>query len=289
MIRSKTITMSLSAALIVGMIGVTGCGTKNTDNQNLRTKSVKYNTNSINQSNLSRHGINTANNDRGLITRSDNRMMNLRYSEELSSKIAKMKQVDMAKVMLTGENAYVAVSIKDHNTLNGTTTNLNNTDKVRTGINSMGINGNRNNVGAPSITGSGSNMRNQTGANYSTTNETGYGTMGTGADGLMRGLTSTPRTMNEPVSGEDQYMTKEVKDMIADVIKKSDTNIKNVYVSANPDFVDRVGNFVTDVSNGHPISGIVDEFQTLVNRIFPTPSGNINTTNDHRPMNNLGR
>lgn len=276
--QTKTVSVSLlSAALIVGMTvtGLTGCGTKNTDNQNLRTKSVKYNTNSINQSNLSRHGIDTVNNDRGLVTRSDNRMMNLRHSEELSSKIAKMKQVDMANVMLTGDNAYVAVSIKDNATLHGESSNLNNTDKVRTGVNSLGIDGNRNNNGAPSITGNGSNMRNRT-----------------GTDGLMRGLTSTPGTMDETVSGEDQYITTEIKDMIADVIKKSDTNIKNVYVSANPDFVDRVGNFVTDVSNGHPISGVVDEFQTLVNRIFPTPSGNTNntnTTNDQRPMNNLGR
>lgn len=275
--RAKTVSVSLlSATLLLGMTvtGLTGCGTKKAENGNVTTKSVRYNTNGV-----QRYGTNSINNDHlneRLSTRSNNTMGNLRYSKELSDKVGKLKQVGSAKVMLTGHKAYVAASIKDHNTLNGTSLNLNNTGTVRgTGINNMSNDGNMMGVGAPTTTGAGSNVRNQTGGIYPANKDHGYGTVGTSSYGLMRGLTTTPATgTGNNVVDEDKYMTQEVKDMIADVIKKNDSTITEVFVSANPEFVERVGNFVTDVSNGHPISGIVDEFQTLVDRIFPTASGN---------------
>lgn len=295
--------MSLSAALIVSMIGVTGCGTtKNADN-NVTTKSVRNNVNKLNNG-VHRYGVNSVNNNDNLITRSDNTMGNLRYSKELSDKISKMKQVGSAKVMLTDHNAYVAVSIKDGNTMKGTSTNLNTTNNRMgnvTGMNDSnimgtgtGTGGTMMGLGAPTQNGVSSNVTNQTGGggNYPTNRDHGYGSLGTSSYGLMRGLTTspTPGTGNVVGGNEDQYITQEVKDMISDTIKKSDSTITNVYVSANPEFVDRVGGYVSDVSSGHPISGIVDEFQTLVNRIFPTKSGsNVNNNSTKGPLNNLGR
>lgn len=292
--------MSLSAALIVSMIGVTGCGTKTADNQNVGTKNVKYNTNSVNNNrDVNRYGARNNN-----ITRSDNTMTNLRYSKELSDKISKMKQVGSAKVMLSDHSAYVAVSIKDGNTMRGTSTNLNTTNNRisnGTGINDSnimgtgtGTGGTMMGLGAPTQNGVSSNVTNQTGGggNYPTNRAHGYGSLGTSSYGLMRGLTTspTPGTGNGVGGNEDQYITQEVKDMIADTVKKSDSTITNVYVSANPEFVDRVGGYVSDVANGHPISGIADEFQTLVNRIFPTKSGsNVNNDTNNGPLNNLGR
>jgi YhcN/YlaJ family sporulation lipoprotein len=274
MIRSKTISMSLSAALIVSMIGVTGCGTNNTDNQSLRTKNVKYNTNVANRNNANRYGINSTNNDNGLFTRGDNKMVNLRYSEELSNKISQLERVDMAKVMLTDNNAYVAVTIRSNDTGTG---NLN-----------------RSNVGTQTSGNysSGGNIGNNTGVTNGTN-----GTIGMNGTNRMNGIvgmngtnaTNGGNTTNMN-NGDDQNVTQEIKDRIADVIKNNDTNVKNVYVSANPDFVNRVGNYARDVNNGNPISGLGDEFQSLVNRIFPTPSGNMNGNgNGNRTMNNMGR
>jgi hypothetical protein len=300
MIRSKTISMSLSAALIVSMIGVAGCGTNNTDDQSLRTKNVKYNTKVANRNNANRYGINSTNNDDGLFTRGDNRMVNLRYSEELSNKISQLERVDMAKVMLTDNNAYVAVTIRSNDTgsavPNNTSLNSRNTGVPNTNLSNTGTRSGGNYT-------SGGNIGNNTGVTNGTNRMNGTigmnGTNGTnglngniGMNGIvgMNGTNATNRgnatNMN---NGDDQNITQEIKDRIADVIKNNETNVKNVYVSANPDFVNRVGNYATDVSNGNPISGIVDEFQTLVNRIFPTPSGNNNRTNDNRIMNNLGR
>lgn len=295
--RIKTVSVSvLSATLLLGMTvtGLTGCGTTKKANNNVSTKSTRNSTSLLNNG-THRFGMNSVNDN---ITRSDNRMGNLRYSKELSDKISKMKQVGSAKVMLTDHNAYVAVSIKDNNTLKGTSTKLNPTNH-RTGnvtemntTNHMGTDGNMMGVGAPTRKGAGSNVRNQTGGNYPSNIDHGYGTMGTSSYGLMRGLTTspTPGTGTGVGVNEDQYITQEVKDMISDTIKKSDSTITHVYVSANPEFVDRVGGYVSDVSNGHPISGIVDEFQTLVNRIFPTKSGsNVNNNTTNGPLNNMGR
>ncbi|MEC0093062.1 YhcN/YlaJ family sporulation lipoprotein [Paenibacillus macquariensis] len=291
--RAKTVSLSLlSATLLLGMTvtGLTGCGTKKTD-ETVRTKNVKYDRNLINND-VNRYGTRSVND--GLHTRSSNTTMgNLRHSKEISDKIVTLKEVNSANVMLTDHSAYVAVSIKDHNKLRGTSTNLNRTRG--TGISNLGNDGNMMGVGAPSITGTGTGtgmgttVRNQTGGNYPANINNEYGTNSTNSNGLMRGLTTTPTPSSNVVKDEDQYMTQEVKDKIADLVKKSDPSVKNVYVSANPEFVERVGNFVTDVSNGHPISGIVDEFQSLVNRIFPTASGTHVTNEPVNSLNKMGR
>ncbi|OAB39012.1 hypothetical protein PMSD_03505 [Paenibacillus macquariensis subsp. defensor] len=287
--RAKTVSLSLlSATLLLGMTvtGLTGCGTKKTET--VRTKNVNYDRNLINND-VNRYGTRSVND--GLHTRSNTTMGNLRHSKEISDKIVTLKEVNSANVMLTDHSAYVAVSIKDHNTLRGTSTNLNRTRG--TGISNLGNDGNMMGVGAPSITGTGTGttVRNQTGGNYPANINNGYGTVGNRSNGLMRGLTTTPTPTpsSNVVKDEDQYMTQEVKDKIADLVKKSDPSVKNVYVSANPEFVERVGNFVTDVSNGHPISGIVNEFQTLVNRIFPTASGTHVTNEPVNSLNKMGR
>ncbi|OAB48132.1 YhcN/YlaJ family sporulation lipoprotein [Paenibacillus antarcticus] len=275
--RAKTTSLSLlSATLLLGMTvtGLTGCGTTKTDNT-VGTKSMKSARNLTND--VNRYGTRSVND--GMHTRSNTTMGNLRHSQAISDKIAKLKDVNSANVMLTDHSAYVAVSINDNNTsLRGTSTNLN--GARGTGISNLGNDGNMMGAGAPSITGTGM------GTTANDNINSGYGTVGNQSNGLMRGLTTTPTPSGDVVNDKDQYMTKEVKDKIADLVKKSDPSVKNVYVSANPEFVDRVGNFVTDVSNGHPISGIVNEFQTLVNRIFPTASGT-NVTNE--PVNSLNK
>ena len=279
--RAKTVSLSLlSATLLLGMTvtGLTGCGTKKTET--VRTKNVNYDRNLINND-VNRYGTRSVSD--GLHTRSNTTMGNLRHSKEISDKIVTLKEVNSANVMLTDHSAYVAVSIKDHNTMRGTSTNLNRTRG--TGISNLGNDGNMMGVGAPSITGTGTTV------NENINN--GYGTLGNRSNDLMRGLTTTPTPTPRPssnvVKNEDQYMTQEVKDKIADLVKKSDPSVKNVYVSANPEFVERVGNFVTDVSNGHPISGVVNEFQALVNRIFPTASGTHVTNEPVNSLNKMGR
>ncbi|MBK5485261.1 YhcN/YlaJ family sporulation lipoprotein [Peribacillus sp. TH16] len=70
--------------------------------------------------------------------------------------------------------------------------------------------------------------------------------------------------------GADKDLTNELKDRIADSVRGADSSVEKVYVSTNPDFVQRMNDYVTDINNGKPVKGFVDEFRDLVTRIFPS-------------------
>ena len=64
-------------------------------------------------------------------------------------------------------------------------------------------------------------------------------------------------------------LTNELKGKISKKVKETDNNINNVFVSANPDFVDRMRNYGDRIQNGEPIEGLFEEFGETINRIFP--------------------
>jgi YhcN/YlaJ family sporulation lipoprotein len=64
-------------------------------------------------------------------------------------------------------------------------------------------------------------------------------------------------------------LSRELEEQIAQHVRSTDPNIQNVYVSTNPEFVDRINRYVTDVRQGRPVSGFFEEFTEIVQRIFP--------------------
>ncbi|MGV2911482.1 YhcN/YlaJ family sporulation lipoprotein, partial [Bacillus safensis] len=64
-------------------------------------------------------------------------------------------------------------------------------------------------------------------------------------------------------------VTDDLKKKISDKVKSTDQQIDNVYVSANPDFVDRMQGYGKRIKSGEPISGFFDEFTETVRRVFP--------------------
>jgi spore cortex protein len=64
-------------------------------------------------------------------------------------------------------------------------------------------------------------------------------------------------------------LSRELEEQIAQQVRATDQNIQNVYVSTNPEFVDRINRYVTDVRQGHPVTGFFQEFTEIVKRIFP--------------------
>ncbi|MGG1245085.1 YhcN/YlaJ family sporulation lipoprotein [Bacillus cabrialesii] len=62
---------------------------------------------------------------------------------------------------------------------------------------------------------------------------------------------------------------KDLKKKISDKVRDTDKNMDNVYVSANPDFVDRMQGYGERIQNGDPIAGFFDEFSETVQRVFP--------------------
>jgi len=63
----------------------------------------------------------------------------------------------------------------------------------------------------------------------------------------------------------------ELKEKVADRVRSLVPGVKNVFVSANPDFYGRMREIADEVGRGRPIQGFLEEFNTMVARIFPTP------------------
>jgi YhcN/YlaJ family sporulation lipoprotein len=67
----------------------------------------------------------------------------------------------------------------------------------------------------------------------------------------------------------NQQLTRDIEDRIAQQVKATDPNIQNVYVSTNPEFVDRIRTYVAEVRQGRPVAGFFEQFSEMVQRIFP--------------------
>lgn len=68
--------------------------------------------------------------------------------------------------------------------------------------------------------------------------------------------------------GEDE-LSKDLEDKISDKVKEVKTDVENVYVSLNPDFVERMKGYGTRIQEGEPIEGFFDEFTEAVRNVFP--------------------
>ncbi|MDQ0213959.1 YhcN/YlaJ family sporulation lipoprotein [Oikeobacillus pervagus] len=64
-------------------------------------------------------------------------------------------------------------------------------------------------------------------------------------------------------------LTRDVENQIAKTVRATDDDIRNVFVSSNPDFVDRMTDYGDKIERGEPIEGLVEEFNETVRRVFP--------------------
>ncbi len=69
--------------------------------------------------------------------------------------------------------------------------------------------------------------------------------------------------------GAKGEVTNRLENKIADKIRAEDPDIRNVYVSSNPDFVDRMTDYGNKITEGRPVSGFFEEFTEMVRRVFP--------------------
>lgn len=67
----------------------------------------------------------------------------------------------------------------------------------------------------------------------------------------------------------EEDLTAELEDKIAEKVREADTDIENVYVSLNPDFVERMTGYRTKINEGEPVEGLFEEFTESVQRVFP--------------------
>lgn len=105
---AKVVSLSLSATLLAGMVGITGCGTR-TDNNNMRSQGVRNNTQGNYDVNSLRDG--NRNFTRSLGNGQSERINSLKYSPALSNKVSQLREVQSAHVVVTDRDAYVAVTL----------------------------------------------------------------------------------------------------------------------------------------------------------------------------------
>ncbi|MDN4604511.1 YhcN/YlaJ family sporulation lipoprotein [Paenibacillus sp. F6_3S_P_1C] len=292
--KATAISLSLSTAIFV-MAGLTGCGTSTKDNNNLHTQNVRHEVKGINRYGVESNGMDGI---RAKSYRTHN-VTDLKTSDELAKRITEMKEVKSAHVMLTDRNAYVAVRLTDghtgkleskslHNRANGTMR----TESMGQEMGGLRVNGGNGTMSPYSTSGiaPGLNTNAATDRSHMGNDRSIYGTMGTGSYGMMRGLTNsgngTSRSMSDGHYGmksettrmdsTDDNTPEEIKSKISAKIKQFAPNVENVYVSANPEFVQHVEGYATDIRNGKPVRGMINTFQSMVERIFPTNALNTN-------------
>jgi YhcN/YlaJ family sporulation lipoprotein len=66
-----------------------------------------------------------------------------------------------------------------------------------------------------------------------------------------------------------KQVTKTLETQIAHEVRVTDPTIQHVYISTNPEFVDRVKQYVYAAKSGKPISGFFTELNKVIQRIFP--------------------
>ncbi|MCQ6559733.1 YhcN/YlaJ family sporulation lipoprotein [Paenibacillus mendelii] len=290
----------LAAGAMLGTM-LTGCMEKTGDlgNRNIRENSVRYdmNGNRIMNKRFANDQMNEMNRLDGRRLNSNNlvglhRNYRLEMSQEVAERLSSMKGVSKAYVMLTDNNAYVAVSLDDKK--------VDKTGVSAKGMETEGRSLSRTNdsylpKGMTGIKGNGARMessdydmlgtRNGMNATRSFddkktyTNRSLYRTYKPnqankdyprGAGTFMN--PSSAHRMKSMATNETETIGT-LKDRIAKEVKISAPQIKNVYVSANPDFVSRMTSYMEDVRLGQPIQGFIVEFNAMVDRIFPAESG----------------
>ena len=203
-----------------------------------------------------------------------------------------MVTATLSTLLLAGcgtDNANDTAMRNQDNTLRNVNYNPNNNNGYPNSNNNYGYpNGNDNVINRADRNNNGINMngRNNTGTNMGNRNNNGENNQNrmTVADKAAKKIVSM-REVNQAnviVTDNNAYVAaklanhngnrleKDIENKISDVVKSTDQDIDNVYVSVNPDFYERTTSYANDIRNGRPIAGFFDEFNTLVRRIFPT-------------------
>jgi len=309
----STIGTSLTVALLLGMVSVTGCGNNDAAGTN------QVHTNNVRGVQDGRLKVNTV---PGRVNGTHN-FDKLEMSQDLADRIAAMQEVRSANVLLAGKSAYIAVTLDEagsgthdgsaanyrtrslpsgNRTGNGTGAasdlgapmkkgmdrTLTGMDRTMSGIGGALTGGGKALTGTDRTTaGTGTNARTGgatvgtgsgmtgTGAMTGTAGGSGVaGNMGTGniGTGTGRGIGAYGTGTGTALNTDDDSLSMDIKNKVAAEVKKWAPEINAVYVSANPDFVQRVNGYADQARGGYPLQGFVNEFRTMVERIFPARS-----------------
>lgn len=174
---------------------------------------------------------------------------NMETSQEVADQIANIKGVDRAYVLLTDRNAYVAVTLNDDSIGN-------NTIRGNARLGQQGL-------GSDMPFGGYDTDRSVNQRNHAKNGKNNNGVIGENKGNIVGG-----GTMRGHYDSDF-----EMKRIIAEKVKALKPELHNVYVSANPDFADRLKSYGSKIEDGQPFEGLMEEFNIMVDRLFPQPAG----------------
>ena len=64
-------------------------------------------------------------------------------------------------------------------------------------------------------------------------------------------------------------LSPDLENKIAEKVREANNDIQKVYVSLDPDFVDRMKGYVNQINQGEPVQGFFGEFTEAIQRVFP--------------------
>lgn len=86
---------------------------------------------------------------------------------------------------------------------------------------------------------------------------------------VLNDVATNDNTNADTNANADEALTADLEDKIANKVREVNKDIKNVYVSLNPDFVERMTDYGTRINEGKPVAGFFEEFTESVRRVFP--------------------
>lgn len=228
-----------SAAILFGL---TGCGMDNNaaDNGNNDARTAR---------------INNADNNNG------NENNRLRISDRAADKVEQMREVEEANVIVSGNNAYVALSLADNGNGNNNAQNDNNND---------GATQNGNNDGASNAIIDGKGDAGNNGNANTNAMENGQ-VKGDNNAGNQSGNTNDgDEAGNGQKNNNGNYskVSNAFEQKVADQVRAADKKIHRVYVSTNPEVFDQMNDYTGQIQDGNNGNDLFDDFNNAVQGIF---------------------
>ncbi|QYR23107.1 YhcN/YlaJ family sporulation lipoprotein [Paenibacillus sp. sptzw28] len=248
--QRKWAVLAAAGALLSTVIA--GCTERQGDlgNRDIRPNSIRYDMdgNLIMNKRFADDQLNEMNRMEGRRLNSNNIIgshanYRLEMDDDIADRVAELKEVNKAYVMLTEYNAYVAVSL--------------NQSRARAGAGGAGL---------QSQSATPAPLLGRTPQSYMRPYMNGY-------TGIRNGNTG-----GSYMNAATANVSTDLQARIAGIVQRMSPQIQNVYVSANPDFVARMTSYMDDVRLGHPIQSFVAEFNAMVERIFPAAPRGVGST-----------
>jgi len=70
-------------------------------------------------------------------------------------------------------------------------------------------------------------------------------------------------------TGDGKEVPEELKQQVATKARSVNSSLANVYVSASPEFVDRLNAYMSELRNGRPVSGLARELREMTKQLVP--------------------